>query len=865
MKFDRIAFASRRRKAQDNLIAALEPVVGRALDRKQQGSDTWWRPILDTAHDLFNRVVVEDGGTARDASGAWAVLSLDLVKALTKTKRIDEYSHTVIAAMVGNDVLSSATIAAATQAGEPYELEWISMHDGNVRHTHRVADGQRIKPGDKFLVGESQLRRPGDVSAPIKEWVNCRCTVAAVPIHDKQAASVDTEPGPTLGETPMTDSIVAANASADLLPWHGVLAPEGVWSGDKRMFKEGALSHRDLPLPLRYQKVDDEQHKGSVTIASIDWVDMSRGDNLMHAGGRMLSSPEADEAVGLLSHFGRYGVSVDADDGEYDLEEGDDGVAFSRARVCSAAMVAIPAFAEAYIQLGDDPDYIPDSITDGLTDDEVAANVAAASEKAWNGSASRFTPEQWKRSTILHKCDGMEKSCHSLPIKEPDGALSRAGVHAAASRINQVDAPSEKKAAAARALRSAYKKLGEDPPESLALDVPADSVCAHDDCPDAPTVSVPTDDPDLEVLYCTAHAGAHEGQQLHSSEVVTAGRGPGWLTNPEDTKRIHDYWTKPGEPGYVKVGWGTPGDFERCRVEIGEEIGENSPEDLRFLNQICAQWHHDATGFWPGKAPAERGALEEPEGEQAPAISLVASAHSVTPPHEWFTDPQFEAPTPITITEGGHISGHLADFNTCHMLFAQPGTCINPPRSGNSYAYFRVGETLTDTGPIPTGVITLGTGHAHTRLGMRPALAHYDNSGTAVADVACGDDGYGIWINGWVRPWISDEKVHELRTAPLSGDWRRNPNTGQMDMIAALAVNAPGFPVRRVGMSNGAQVALVASLADSSVPDSPLDEVVTAVADEIEARNTRRQALAAAAQDFLAADRERLAELSAED
>jgi 8-oxo-dGTP pyrophosphatase MutT (NUDIX family) len=76
-------------------------------------------------------------------------------------------------------------------------------------------------------------------------------------------------------------------------------------------------------------------------------------------------------------------------------------------------------------------------------------------------------------------------------------------------------------------------------------------------------------------------------------------RGPGWVTDPKATNRIHDYWTKPGQPGYEKVAWGTPGDFARAKALIGEKIAKHSPDKMRFLNQIIAQWHHDALGYWP--------------------------------------------------------------------------------------------------------------------------------------------------------------------------------------------------------------------------------------------------------------------------
>jgi hypothetical protein len=794
MTWDRVAFAARRRKAQDDLIASLEPVVGRALERKQGGSANWWRAIVDASKPLFDGIVHDDGGDPGQAAADWARLSLEITKTLTKTKKVDEYSHTLIATWVAGQILSVATIAAAKQDGGEFELEWVSMHDSKVRHTHRVADGQRVKPGDKFRVGTSEMRWPVDTSAPIAEWINCRCTLAAVPVHDKEAASSHTGPRLTQGAKQMTDT---------LIPWHGVLAPEGKWSGDRRQFAPGSLSHRDLSLPLTWQKVQDDAHNGSVTVASIDWVDMNRnGDGLMHAGGTILQSEEADEWVGLLAHFGKFGVSVDADNAEAGLanedgspfsfsEDGEDeepyGLIFSTARVCSASSVNIPAFAEAFVTMGEDPEHDYTTPAEAMAAALAAFETAAISDKSWDGSASRFTPEQWKASCVLHLDDSMNKSSHKLPIREPNGDLSRAGVHAAAGRIGSVDAPDDKIAAARRAIKAAYSTLGEDPPEGF-------------------------------------------------------GRGPGWVTNPEDTKRIHDYWTVPGEPGYEKIAWGTPGDFNRCRVEVGEEIGEGSPEKLRFINQICSQWHKDATGFWPGHAPAEQAAaLDKPDGDPAPAISLVASSSSVAP-YDWFQGPEEAHKQPFKIDEDGRITGYLAYWDTCHMQF--DNTCIMAPRSQNDYGFFLTGEVMTDRGPIATGPLTIGGGHANPSLGLRPAVAHYDDVTTAVADVCVGENEVGIWLAGWVRPWATEQQIYELRAAALSGDWRRVPGTrpAQMELIAALGVNAPGFPAPRVGINNGVQVSLVASAPGPAVEESsdPLVEFGEAIVAAMEKRQALR-------------------------
>lgn len=613
------------------------------------------------------------------------------------------------------------------------------------------------------------------------------------------------------------------------IPWHGVLAPEGQWSGDGRMFAEGALTFRDLPLPLTWQKTSDDGHKGSVVVAKIERLARVEGE--MRASGHYLTTPEADEALGLVANFGRFGVSVDADDAEFELGDDDDKITFTKARISSASQVPIPAFSQAWLALGDTPDgFMPDDCDPASPDYEQCmrdkgaepggdtvtkpAMSAFVSEKSWDGSAGRFTPEQWKASCILHVCDGMEKSCHKLPIKEPGGQLSRAGVHAAASRIGQVDAPSDKIASAKRALRGAYSQLDEQVPDALKAD-----------------------------------AGEF-------------GRGPGWLTNPKETKRLHDYWTVPGNAGYAKVAWGTPGDFDRCRVEIGEEIGEGSPEDLRFLNQICAQWHHDATGRWPGEDKGvESGDVESfdwteqltsdiaQDVQTAPALSIVASSGWCAP-SEWFRDPELDHVSALTVTEEGRVFGHLAAWESCHIDPQYAGTCVAPPHSSTGYAYFLTGEILTDQGSIPVGSLTIDTGHAGAGNARR-SMAHYDNTGTVAAYVTCGEDAHGIWVAGCVSPNATDGQVIALRGAKLSGDWRRIGASPDLELIAALAVNSGGLPIprTRVGVAAGLQTSLVAAglVVDNPSTSVDIPTLARAVEDELEARTQRRTRLAALA------------------
>nr|DAO86649.1 MAG TPA: minor head component F [Caudoviricetes sp.] len=204
--------------------------------------------------------------------------------------------------------------------------------------------------------------------------------------------------------------------------------------------------------------------------------------------------------------------------------------------------------------------------------------------------------------------------------------------------------------------------------------------------------------------------------------------------------------------------------------------------------------------------------------------ALVASAAPVHPPAQWFTNPSLDGPTGITVTEEGRIYGHLALWDTCHIA-SGPGQCTTAPRSQTEYAYFHTGAILTDDNQeLAVGHLTLGTGHAAPDKTVRGTMAHYDNTGLAVADVRAGEDEYGIWVAGAVRPHVSPEDIRTLRSSPLSGDWRRVQ--GNLELVAALAVNVPGFPVPRTkgATKNKSMYSLVAAGVIPPAPSTPTDE-----------------------------------------
>lgn len=212
--------------------------------------------------------------------------------------------------------------------------------------------------------------------------------------------------------------------------------------------------------------------------------------------------------------------------------------------------------------------------------------------------------------------------------------------------------------------------------------------------------------------------------------------------------------------------------------------------------------------------------------------SVTASAIPTAPPADWFADPKFDSPTALQITDEGRVFGHLATWGTCHTGF--DGQCVLAPHSATNYAGFRVGCVQCEDGSVvATGPITMGTGHAPITAGRQVAVEHYDNTGTGAADVAAGEDAYGIWLAGALRPGVTPEQVRVLRASALSGDWRR-AGAG-LELVAALAVNTPGFPVARV--ASGAQLALVAAGAKIERPIDNSD-----LRDELAALRRERKA-----------------------
>jgi hypothetical protein len=209
------------------------------------------------------------------------------------------------------------------------------------------------------------------------------------------------------------------------------------------------------------------------------------------------------------------------------------------------------------------------------------------------------------------------------------------------------------------------------------------------------------------------------------------------------------------------------------------------------------------------EAPFAEGIYEEiTDDYEYQLASIAASAAPIVPPKSWFKDPALNQPTPLTVTDDGRVFGHIAAWQTSHI--GMPGRNVKPPRSSSQYAYFRNGVLRTDEGDIQVGQLTLAGGHASLSASADEAIKHYDDTNSAVADVIAGEDQFGIYVAGALRPEVTPSQIRAFRASSPSGDWR--PINGRLELVAVCNVNVPGFPIARaITASGGVPGALVAA------------------------------------------------------
>lgn len=584
------------------------------------------------------------------------------------------------------------------------------------------------------------------------------------------------------------------------------------------MFAMDALTYRNFPLPFAWQRTSAPGHSGSVIVGS--WTSQYKGDGGVWGAGEFLDPtivPEVIEAVYLVEKR-LIGPSVDLDpDMAYEIvdhpsQPGEFAMQVTRGNVHGATLVMSPAFPQVHITV-DTMAEMDTLVASGILTAEFAssgvnssawskfplaprettfsADTAIENLAAWSeGNASKFAS-----AFLWQDPDGnpLNRETYRLPIADVINgkpyliprAVFSAGVIMSGGHGGLYDTLSpEDRVKVQEVITDIYDMLRDEyaDPRVVAPWQRGGRQGARSEVDEPTRVASLEDDMISEELdeYINSRIASMLASSVAPAVVPAAdavvvgveGHGAG---NGEFQSNLNGelerYWTR-GE-GAAKIRWGTPGDFNRCVRNLREHFPRD-PEGL------CANLHHEALGVWPGR---EHGK----DGEH----SLIA-AMDVKPPAHVFAAPQLKGPTPLTVTDEGHVYGHLATWRQCHMGVGNK--CVIAPRSKANYKWFKTGSVVCDDGStLRIGKITIGTGHADKRYGIIPATEHYDDTGTCVAVVNAGEDSFGVWVAGALVAGVTEDRIAELRRSPLSGDWRRVD--GNLELVAALAVNNPGFPV----------------------------------------------------------------------
>lgn len=245
--------------------------------------------------------------------------------------------------------------------------------------------------------------------------------------------------------------------------------------------------------------------------------------------------------------------------------------------------------------------------------------------------------------------------------------------------------------------------------------------------------------------------------------------------------------------------------FQECQIKVHEEKNKEDQEDIVVPDGVYVD------------------DVDAVEASALVACGIVAGVIPTTPPASWFENPALKEPTPLTVDDEGRVFGHIAAWHVDHIGMSF-GT--KPPRSRSKYSYFHTGVIRTEEGSdVPVGQLTLAGGHAALELSAQEAVQHYDDTSSAIADVHAGEDSYGIWVAGALRPGTTPEQIRSLRASAPSGDWR--PIKGHLELVAVCQVNVPGFPIARARVASGQVMALVAAGANTlaRMKNDPVSEL----------------------------------------
>lgn len=575
------------------------------------------------------------------------------------------------------------------------------------------------------------------------------------------------------------------------VPCHGTLLVEGKWTGDARLWQAGASYWEDLPIPLRWAPEDYGQHQGAMHVGQIETITRNGAD--IEFTGTVFSSQAAE----YLATVGKAGISVDPDSIESTIEVPaelmqdivpDTQVSLppelervSKGRIRAATIVDIPAFIDAYVEL----DASPESVTAAaLTTEPTHAGVVLQAEDTGRVlMLQRAAEESDDPNGGLWEFPGGSVDPQDA---DPQAAAERefaeecgVALPPQAEMCCQVDRPGP--TALYRAFRYTVPSEGD-----FEMDGPREVQNPDGDYFEAkawwePEHVLNGGDHIRDEVPGTLVALIEEDPSMTAAMPPEPPEGPEETPDPSALTDADKAFLQALLAEYAKEQ-ALYEDYLKS-ADPASPVAQMAAEELADLSEDTAEIH-----MLLGDQPPVPAQVEASD-------TLIASAAPVAPPKEWFDQFDLEGPTPLTITADGRVFGHLATWDSCHRSQEFSNTCVKPP-SDPTPEFFHLGEVETAEGEmLPVGTLTVGGGHAARNKSLYAAIEHYDNVATQAAVVQAHEDKWGIGVFGALVPDASPAQVAALRRSPLSADWRKE--RGRYRLVAAHAVNTPGYPVPR--------------------------------------------------------------------
>lgn len=712
-------------------------------------------------------------------------------------------------------IQSSATVEAGklqqAQTGQTMTKLWLAILDERTRPAHAIAHGQRVRVDQPFDVSGVDMSNPGDITAPVRLTANCRCTAVILADDEDMPTELDTA---TEHAGWRTASAAHREDSMDHMETYrtftdSTVAVFGTVSDDSRMLQTGMdFSFRQFPLPLMWVKQSADGHDNAYTVGVIEAAQVR--DSRVVASGYMLNTPEADEAVQQIDHgvtapsvdlgavdwtlTDQSGAEITEDDYLRALENGTDLDAVqtvTAAKLLGVTLVSKPAFGETAIALDEDR---------AARDETVAASITAGTQRVTDGRMPA-----WEHvSTILSSVETADGTSTG-EARRPDGFVDHAtttGDSTACGCQESTATDAKKKLNRAEDSEQTHCACSANSTETKSYGVNGFKNKSKTTRHGIETVN---EHPQKDAEQTEAeNSNTRNGGGKSSESRGSLGNGVNSSLNRKDGSALY-------------------ASNLSTRTTAEERPSQRTSTTITKPDTYAGSYAPLATGGLV-HSPTTTLSLQErmstfnsPKDAWKTAMSQVEDKPV---PGEWFDNPNLNSPTPLTVDEYGHVYGTLATWSSCHTGFTT--RCVTAPVSRSGYAYFHQSSIKTDRGELPVGRLTVGGGHAAPRDSANAAAAHYDQTGTTWAFVRAGEDDHGIWVSGVVNPNAEYEKIVEGSQAPLSGDWRTIG--GHLELVAALAVNTPGFPVVASGATDDedAPLSLVAALS----PD-PNEHVTT--------------------------------------